>query len=223
MSEAQTTKHTIDTKRALPASWQWVKLWEVVDCFPGAWGQDSEFEDSTGVQIVGTSHISNEGLLNHNDAPIRYLSQRETLALCFTGDLLVVKSSGSATNIRSGKTAICPNELSGKIACANFLMRLVPRLHVVEPYLLWHFLNGESAKEFVRRIAGSSTYPNIKWSSFRNLEIPLPPIEEQQRIAAVLREKMAAVEKARTAAEAELQAINALPAALLRRAFAGEL
>ncbi|MFH2119670.1 MAG: restriction endonuclease subunit S [Pseudomonadota bacterium] len=219
MSEAQTTKHAIDTKGALPAGWHWVNLWEVVDCFPGAWGQDSEFEDSTGVQIVGTSHISNEGLLNHNDAPIRYLSQREMLALCFAGDLLVVKSSGSAANIRSGKTAICPNELSGKIACANFLMRLAPRLHLVEPYLLWHFLNGEDAKEFVRRIAGSSTYPNIKWSSFRNLEIPLPPLSEQRQIAGVLREQMVAVDKARAAAQARLEAVKALPAAFLRQVF----
>jgi hypothetical protein len=34
---------------------------------------------------------------------------------------------------------------------------------------------------------------------------------------------MAVVGKARAAAEEELQAINALPAALLRRAFAGEI
>jgi hypothetical protein len=34
---------------------------------------------------------------------------------------------------------------------------------------------------------------------------------------------MAAVERARAAAEAELEAIEALPAALLRRAFSGEL
>jgi hypothetical protein len=34
---------------------------------------------------------------------------------------------------------------------------------------------------------------------------------------------MAVVDKARTGAEAELEPINALPAALLRRAFNGEL
>ncbi len=207
----------------LPDGWRWVKLEEVVDCFTGAWGEDSEFEHSTAVKVVGTSQITNEGLLNANDAPIRYLSQREMLSLCFAGDLLVVKSSGSAANIRSGKTAICPNELSGKIACANFLMRLAPRLQIIEPYLLWRFLNGEDTKAFVRRIAGSSTYPNIKWSSFRNLEISLPPLPDQQRIAEVLREQMAAVEKARAAAEEELNTINTLPAALLRRAFNGEI
>lgn len=34
---------------------------------------------------------------------------------------------------------------------------------------------------------------------------------------------MAAVEKARAAAQTELETINALPVTLLRRAFAGEL
>ena len=39
----------------------------------------------------------------------------------------------------------------------------------------------------------------------------------------MLREQMAAAEKARAAAEDELNTMNALPSALLRRAFAGEL
>ena len=53
-------------------------------------------------------------------------------------------------------------------------------------------------------------------------EIPLPPLAEQKRIVGILKAQMAAVETARAAA-GELETINALPAALLRRAFAGEL
>jgi len=44
-----------------------------------------------------------------------------------------------------------------------------------------------------------------------------------QRIAEVLRVQMASVEKARAPRQEELATINALPAALLRRAFSGEL
>jgi len=55
------------------------------------------------------------------------------------------------------------------------------------------------------------------------LKIPLPPLSEQKRIAAVLNEQMTVVEKARSAAEEELSTITALPAALLRRAFNGEI
>jgi len=45
----------------------------------------------------------------------------------------------------------------------------------------------------------------------------------QQRIAADLKEKMAVVEKLRTSIEKQLEAINALPQAVLRKAFRGEL
>ena len=56
-----------------------------------------------------------------------------------------------------------------------------------------------------------------------SIQIPLPPLPEQQRIAARLREQMQAVDEARQAAEAQLKAINQLPAALLRQAFSGAL
>jgi type I restriction enzyme S subunit len=52
---------------------------------------------------------------------------------------------------------------------------------------------------------------------------PVPPLTEQRRIAAQLSEQMAAVERARKALEEQLDAIHKLPAALLRRAFRGEL
>jgi len=50
-----------------------------------------------------------------------------------------------------------------------------------------------------------------------------PPLVEQLRIAEVLDEQMAAVSRVRKALDHELSTINALPAALLRRAFSGAL
>jgi type I restriction enzyme S subunit len=63
----------------------------------------------------------------------------------------------------------------------------------------------------------------VSLAVLRNLQIPLPPNAEQQRIAGLLREQMVAVETASAAAEEELNSINSLPAALLRRAFNGEI
>ncbi len=51
------------------------------------------------------------------------------------------------------------------------------------------------------------------------LSIPLPPLAEQRRIAAILAERLAAVERARAAAQAQLAAAQALPAAELRAVF----
>jgi type I restriction enzyme S subunit len=87
-------------------------------------------------------------------------------------------------------------------------------LFIRQPQLL------ENAKAYFTGAVGQQRVPE---SYLADLEIPLPPVEEQKRIAAILNEQMAAVERARAAAEAQLEAAKALPAALLRRAFAGEL
>ncbi|BAQ64610.1 DNA polymerase [Geminocystis sp. NIES-3709] len=55
-----------------------------------------------------------------------------------------------------------------------------------------------------------------------NLPIPLPPIDEQKRIASILNEQMSAVEKARKATEAQLESALALPSAYLRSYFHSE-
>jgi len=130
-------------------------------------------------------------------------------------------TSGSASNIRSGKTALCPAHLSGKIAAANFLMRLVPDANQVEPYLLWLYLNSPAARAFVRHIAGSSTYPNIKWSAFKAFVVPLPGIAAQRQIAADLARRLGEAEHLAACIREELAVIQTLPAALLRAAFGG--
>ncbi|MEO0080735.1 MAG: restriction endonuclease subunit S [candidate division WOR-3 bacterium] len=53
--------------------------------------------------------------------------------------------------------------------------------------------------------------------------LPLPPLSEQRRIAGMLNERMAEAEKHRLALEAQLETINKLPAALLRKAFRGDI
>ncbi|MCL4203000.1 MAG: restriction endonuclease subunit S [Pirellulaceae bacterium] len=49
--------------------------------------------------------------------------------------------------------------------------------------------------------------------------IAAPPFPEQRRIAGILQEQLSAVERARAAAQAQLEAAQALPAAYLREVF----
>lgn len=78
-------------------------------------------------------------------------------------------------------------------------------------------------EDTLRKLGSGSTFEAIKRDDLELLEIPLPPLPEQKRIAAILKEQMAAVERAQAAASNQLNAINALPQAILRKAFRGEL
>ncbi len=67
------------------------------------------------------------------------------------------------------------------------------------------------------------TQPNINATEYASLPMPLPPIPEQRRIATLLNRRMALAEELRAAAQARLDAVQALPGALLRLGLAGEL
>lgn len=77
---------------------------------------------------------------------------------------------------------------------------------------------------YLERAPISSTpgqLPRIRTEEVATVEIELPPLDEQQRIAEILNERISAIERARAAVEAQLESIKALPAAYLRAAFSG--
>ena len=65
-------------------------------------------------------------------------------------------------------------------------------------------------------LASGSTYKEITKTRFSELTIPLPPLEEQKRLTAILDERMAMVYKARKAAEEMIDAVDSLKNAILR-------
>lgn len=64
--------------------------------------------------------------------------------------------------------------------------------------------------------------PRIRIEEVAAVEVNLPPLSEQRKISIVLAERMAALERLRKELDRQLEAINALPPALLRQAFSGE-
>ena len=73
------------------------------------------------------------------------------------------------------------------------------------------------------KLGSGSTYKEISKSKLEKFEIPLPSLSKQMHITVTLNEKITTTKTALTAAETELEAITALPSALLRKAFSGAL
>lgn len=77
--------------------------------------------------------------------------------------------------------------------------------------------------EWMRYSGGNRKDPNINKGVVEKMECPMPPLPVQQRIATILNKQIATVDRACKALEEQLDIINKLPAALIRRAFRGEL
>jgi type I restriction enzyme S subunit len=85
---------------------------------------------------------------------------------------------------------------------------------------IWFALRTVTAK--VLEESAGSTFPSITGEKLASVLIPLPPLIEQERIAARLRDVLVEVEKARHALQSQLDAAEKLPSALLGQRFGGD-
>jgi type I restriction enzyme S subunit len=101
------------------------------------------------------------------------------------------------------------------VVFSNHYTRLRTKPDALLPAFLAAWLNHQWLKgvfaNICNRWVGQSA---VKAGRLFKLDFLLPPLPEQKRIATNLREQMAAIEKARAAAQARLEAVLALPAAL---------
>ena len=167
------------------------------------------YVDITSVDNQAKRIIEAKTLLGR-DAPSR---ARQVIR---AGDVLV-----ATTRPNLNAVALVPPDLDSEICSTGFCV-LRPKPDLDGDYL-FAFVQTQGFVEALSALVQGALYPAVTDKQVKAQRIPLPPPPEQKRIAALLRDQMAAVERARAAAEAELVALNALPVAFLRRAFRGEI
>lgn len=84
--------------------------------------------------------------------------------------------------------------------CTTELIPLLPLEGLDREYLAWFLRRSETVDSAMREKTGSRM-PRTNIKNLLRMEIPIPPLAEQKRIAAILNEQLAAVERARVAAE----------------------
>ena len=95
----------------------------------------------------------------------------------------------------------------------NNVMGLIPR-DVDGDYLYWFMRQFDMA-----RLANTQALPSVRSSDIAQIEIPVPSLQEQRRIAARLKAQLAEVEAARQAAQAQVRDADLLRQRLLRQTF----
>ncbi|WP_375328951.1 restriction endonuclease subunit S [Microcystis sp. BLCC-F210] len=193
-----------ENDRQLPDGWQWVKLGDVCELIMGQSPPSSSYiNEPRGLPFF-------QGKADFGKiSPIPRFWCFEPIKIAEVGDILIsVRAPVGPTNIVDvqccigrGLAAIRPNQDSER----DFIHAA---LRLYENKLV--------------SLGSGSTFEAIGRKDLETLKIPLPPLSEQKRIAAILNEQMEAVEKARKATEAQLEAAKALPAAYLRAVFESE-
>jgi type I restriction enzyme S subunit len=201
------------------AGWHWVRLDEICEINPLRKDQ-TRFENDMPVTFAPMSSV--DDVTGSLVAPIEKLFGEVKMGYTWfiNGDVLWAKITPCMEN---GKAFIAHDLING-VGFGSTEFHVLRPKEIVTPEWIWFYVRQESFRELASRyFTGAVGQQRVPESFLREQLIPLPSLGEQKRIAARLNEIMAEIERARAAAQAELDAINALPATYLRRAFNGEL
>ncbi|MGB7924097.1 MAG: restriction endonuclease subunit S [Pyrinomonadaceae bacterium] len=218
---SQTASTVVETSQALfddtplPDGWRRVRLRDVIREAQG--GFASGERDSSGVVQLRMNNVTTSGQFDWSSY-IRVPASYETVQMyqLESGDVLF--NNTNSTEL-VGKSALFEGH-DEPVVFSNHFTRLRTDESLLEPGFLASWLQHQWQRhvfaDICNRWIGQSAVQRDKLLA---LEISLPPLSEQNRIAAILKEQMAAVEQARAAAEAQLKAAKDLPAAFMRSVF----
>jgi type I restriction enzyme, S subunit len=200
-----------ETRRPLPPDWRRARLGDLCHLIIGRtprremaayWGGDLPW--------VTISDL-NGGVVTQTRECITHLGAEHSRArLLKAGTLLF------SFKLTIGKVAIAGMDLYTNEAIAG----LIPHSddEVDRDYLRLALASIDVGARSSHAVKGRT----LNQETLAALEIPIPSISEQRRIATALAGEIDTVERARAAAEAQLEAAKALPAAYVRAVFAGD-
>ncbi|MGQ9497688.1 MAG: restriction endonuclease subunit S [Desulfotomaculales bacterium] len=174
----------------LPEGWRWVRLGEV--CLPTE-RRDPSKNPLTYFMYVDISAIDNT--VGKIVSPKEVLGQHapsRARKVIRAGDVIFATTRPYLKNI-----ALVPPDLDGQICSTGFCVIRANR-EFAEPEFLFHLCRSDFVTDQLtaNKMRGAS-YPAVTDNDVYNTLIPLPPLEEQRRIAAKVEALMERVREAR--------------------------
>ena len=101
------------------------------------------------------------------------------------------------------------------------IARPVKAIHV--PYVAWYLAAQHGGQMQFRKLQRGATKIGLGLDDIRSVAISMPPLVEQEMIAAIIEERLSTIEAAEQAIEKQLQRAARLRQSILKRAFEGKL
>ncbi|RKT25629.1 type I restriction enzyme S subunit [Paraburkholderia sp. RAU2J] len=163
----------------IPSSWSWIRFGEIMRDLRYGTSAKCDYKVD-GIPVLRIPNLKN-GRISTEDLKFGALTTQETARLALVpGDLLLIRSNGSATLVGS---AALVREESRDFAFAGYLMRIRLREDVALSTYIMLALETEGVRAQIEGpIRSTSGVKNINSTEVSGLQFPLPPLETQCRI-----------------------------------------
>lgn len=207
-------------ERELPVGWVDAPLLGLGELIRGVTYSKNDSSDrsfSGSIPILRANNIQDRHFDTANlvHVPTSLVAQTQIVK---AGDVVIATSSGSISVV--GKAAQAREDFA--MAFGAFCGLIRPS-NEISPEYFGHFFSSEYYRTAVSDMARGVNINNLKKSHFESLNIPLPPLNEQRRIAAKLDSTLAAVDACRQRLDGVAAILKRFRQAVLAAATSGEL
>ena len=173
----------------VPAGWRSVKFKNVFDEYKyGPRFSSKDYDDSGNVKTIRGTDLSSTGSIKYQQVPTAMLDNTLVRSNQLnSGDLVMI------TTADCGVTAVFYEQKIPYIASA-YAIRLKPSGEISSEFAKF-FMQTSGAKKQIEAFVRKGTVANLPGSDVMNLVIALPPLPEQQKIAAILTSVDEVIEK----------------------------
>jgi type I restriction enzyme S subunit len=200
----------------LPDGWEWKKLDDFVSIKGGKRIPKGKklLETKTNYPYIRVTDFNDFGSIDLNN--IQYITEEiynEIKNYIISKDDIYISIAGTI-----GKTGIIPNELDGANLTEN-AAKLVFDNSKYDKYFLLYFTNSIPFLEQIGLATKTVAMPKLALTRLKEVEIPLPPLEEQKRIVAKLDNLFAKIDKAIALHQKNIDEANVFMASVLNDVF----
>lgn len=200
----------------LPQGWEWKSLGEIANTSSGGTPSRNkkEYWENGNIKWLKSGEL-NDGYIDFIEENITEEAIKNSSAKIFQKGTLLIAMYGAT----AGKLGILNLDSTTNQAICAFLHK-DKNIKFLEKFLFYFlfFLRDKIIKD-----SFGGAQPNINQTYIKNLQIPLPPIKEQEQIASHLDELSSHVKNLKQNYQAQIKDLQELKKSLLDKAFKGNL
>lgn len=212
--------HTVKNgKPVLPSGWEWATLGDLAEMVQYGTGDKAQSEQ-TSIPVLRILNVK-QGRVDANN--LKYMSEGwagTSKYLLQHGDLLFIRTNGSRDLV--GTAAMYTGYPANAVSASYLItVRLNPKR--ATPEFVLHCLNSAFGRGYIASVVSQVGQANVNGTKLKAFPIPLPPLEEQVRLASKADEMLTQLDALQRDLVAAQRQSELLRQSTLAAAFSGQL
>ncbi len=198
----------------IPKGWEIKKLSDIGKIYNGnsinAKVKKEKYTNLTdGLPYIATKDVNYNSVVNYDNG-IKIPFKEKSLFKVASKDTILICAEGGSAGRKIGF-------INQEVCFGNKLFALSANNNINSKFIYYFYFSSSFQEKFANQLTG--IIGGVSMNKFKQLEIPLPPLSEQQRIIAILDKAFAAISNAKDNAEQNLKNAKELFESYLQNIF----